>query len=171
MAKTYTITSKLPLNIMIDRTSVSLNAIEFTIDEIIKESNKIEAIVINLTPLGLRQLEINIRKASLNPGEADHLYSFIADEMESQIVLDENEPEALQFVYTLITNEMLSTNRHMHDEILYCDSCYDLASLEAESFGIDGSLILASMSELLPDHLCTAIETGGEIKCACRSHG
>ena len=100
MAKTYTIISKFPLNIMVDRTSVSLNAIEFTIDEIIKESNKIEAIVINLTPLGLRQLEINIRKASLNPGEADHLYSFIADEMESQIVLDENEPEALQFVYT-----------------------------------------------------------------------
>tara|TARA_R100000306_G_scaffold60880_1_gene62129 strand:- start:623 stop:943 length:321 start_codon:yes stop_codon:yes gene_type:complete len=103
MAKTYTIISKFPLNIMVDRTSVSLNSIEFTIDEIIKENNKVEAIVINLTPLGLRQLEINIRKASYR-GEADHLYSFIADEMESQIVLDENEPEALQFVYTLITN-------------------------------------------------------------------
>jgi hypothetical protein len=169
MAKTYTIISEFPLNIMVDRTSVSLNAIEFTIDEIIKERNKVEAIVINLTPLGLRQLEINIRKASLNSGEADHLYTFIADEMESQLVLDEFEPEALQFVYTLITNEMLSTNRHMHDEILYCDSCYDLASDQANGFGVDGSLILASMAELLPDHLCEA--TDGEIKCACRSHG
>ena len=52
----------------------------------------------------------------------------------------------------------------------YCDSCIDAAA-EEEAFGIDGSLILASMSELLPDHLCDAIETDGEIKCACNSHG
>ena len=51
----------------------------------------------------------------------------------------------------------------------YCDSCIDAA--EEESFGIDGSLILSSMSELLPDHLCESIETSGEIKCACNSHG
>ena len=98
MAKTYTIISKFPINIMVDRTSVSLNETEFTIDEIIKESNKIEAIVINLTPLGLRQLEINIRRASYR-GEADHLYSFIADEMKSQIMLDQSEPEAFDYVY------------------------------------------------------------------------
>ena len=51
----------------------------------------------------------------------------------------------------------------------YCDSCIDAAG-ESEAFGIDSSLIL-SMSELLPDHLCDSIETSGEIKCACNSHG
>ena len=51
----------------------------------------------------------------------------------------------------------------------YCDSCIDCAS--AEAFGIDSSLILASMAELLPDHCCDAIETDGEIECACNSHG
>ena len=51
----------------------------------------------------------------------------------------------------------------------YCDSCIDAA--EEEAFGIDGSLILSSMSECLHDHICDSIETSGEIKCACRSHG
>ena len=50
----------------------------------------------------------------------------------------------------------------------YCDSCIDAAG-ESEAFGIDGSLILSSMSELLPDHLCMAED--GEIECACNSHG
>ena len=50
----------------------------------------------------------------------------------------------------------------------YCDSCIDAG--ESEAFDIDSSLIL-SMSELLPDHLCDAIETGGEIECDCNSHG
>ena len=50
----------------------------------------------------------------------------------------------------------------------YCDSC--IAAGESEAFDIDSSLIL-SMSELLPDHLCDAIETGGEIECDCNSHG
>ena len=49
----------------------------------------------------------------------------------------------------------------------YCDSCIDAA--EEEAFGIDGSLILSSMSEFLPDHLCMAED--GEIECACNSHG
>ena len=52
----------------------------------------------------------------------------------------------------------------------YCDSCIDAAA-EEEAFGIDGSMILASMSELLTDHLCDAIETDGEVKCSCKSHG
>ena len=51
----------------------------------------------------------------------------------------------------------------------YCDSCIDAG--ESEAFGIDGSLILSTMSELLPDHLCDAIETDGEIECDCNSHG
>tara|TARA_R110000824_G_scaffold41169_1_gene122717 strand:+ start:216 stop:377 length:162 start_codon:yes stop_codon:yes gene_type:complete len=49
----------------------------------------------------------------------------------------------------------------------YCDSCIDAA--EEEAFGINGSLILSSMSELLPDHLCMAED--GETECDCSSHG
>ena len=96
----FTIEKNLP--IQIDRTAVDLNNIQYNVQGYKKdqETNKTISITIKLTTYGMRILEENIRRASLNQDEADLVYSFIADEMEGLISLErEYEPEAFDYVY------------------------------------------------------------------------
>ena len=96
----YTIEKTLP--ILVDRTAVDLNNIQYNVQGYTRdqETNKTIGVTIQLTTGGMRTLEENIRRASLNQDEADHVYSFIADEMEGLISLEEEyEPEAFDYVY------------------------------------------------------------------------
>tara|TARA_R110002110_G_scaffold388484_1_gene600640 strand:+ start:195 stop:521 length:327 start_codon:yes stop_codon:yes gene_type:complete len=96
----YTIEKNLP--ILIDPTAVNLNNVQYNVKEYTKdqETNKTIGITIQLTTVGMRILEENIRRASLTQSEGDHVFSFIADEMEGLIPLEEEyEPEAFDYVY------------------------------------------------------------------------
>jgi len=65
-----------------------------------QETNKTIGITIQLTTDGMKTLEENIRRASLTQSEGDHVFSFIADEMEGLIPIEkEYEPEAFDYVY------------------------------------------------------------------------
>ena len=89
----YTIEKTLP--ILIDRTAVDLNNVQYNVQGYTRDG-----VTIQLTTDGMRTLEKNIRLASLNQDEADHVYSFIADEMEGLISLErEYEPEVFDYVY------------------------------------------------------------------------
>ena len=52
-----------------------------------------------------------------------------------------------------------------------CDTCLESV---AEEFGSDDmlsvTLLIQSMGEDLPDHLCDRVETQGEIDCGCPGH-
>ena len=65
----YTIEKNLP--ILIDRTAVNLNNVQYNVKEYTKdqETNKTIGITIQLTTVGMRILEENIRRASLNQDE------------------------------------------------------------------------------------------------------
>ena len=96
----FTIEKNLP--ILVDRTAVNLNNVQYNVKEYTKdqETNKTIGITIQLTTVGMRILEENIRRASLTQSEGDHVFSFIADEMEGLIPLQEEyEPEAFDYVY------------------------------------------------------------------------
>ena len=96
----YTIEKTLP--ILIDRPAVDLNNVQYYVQKYTQdqETNKTIAVTIQLTTDGMTTLEKNIRLASLNQSEADHVFSFIADEMEGLIPLErEYEPEAFDYVY------------------------------------------------------------------------
>ena len=96
----YTIEKTLP--ILIDRTAVDLNNVQYNVQGYTKdqETNKTIGVNIQLTTYGMTTLEKNIRLASLTQSEADHVFSFIADEMEGLIPLEEEyEPEAFAYVY------------------------------------------------------------------------
>ena len=96
----YTIEKTLP--ILVDRTAVNLSNVQYQVQGYTRdqETNKTIGITIQLTTVGMRTLEENIRLASLTQSEADHVYSFIADEMEGLISIEkEYEPEAFDYVY------------------------------------------------------------------------
>ncbi len=96
----YTIEKNLP--ILIDRTAVDLNNVQYNVQGYTRdqETNKTIGITIQLTTSGMRILEENIRRASLTQSEGDHVFSFIADEMEGLIPIEEQyEPEAFDYVY------------------------------------------------------------------------
>lgn len=96
----YTIQKTLP--ILVDRTAVDLNNVQYNVQGYTRdqETNKTIGVTIQLTTSGMRVLEKNIRRASLTQSEADHVYSFIADELEGLISIEkEYEPEAFDYVY------------------------------------------------------------------------
>jgi len=96
----YTIEKTLP--ILVDRTAVNLSNVQYQVQGYTRdqETNKTIGITIQLTTVGMRTLEENIRLASLTQSEADNVYSFIADEMEGLISIEkEYEPEAFDYVY------------------------------------------------------------------------
>ena len=90
------------LPILVDRTAVNLSNVQYQVKGYTRdqETNKTIGVTIQLTTSGMRILEENIRRASLNQSEADHVYSFIADELEGLISIEkEYEPEAFDYVY------------------------------------------------------------------------
>ena len=96
----YTIQKTLP--ILIDRTAVNLSNVQYQVKGYTRdqETNKTIGITIKLTTGGMRTLEENIRRASLNQYQADLVYSFIADELEGLISIEkEYEPEVFAYVY------------------------------------------------------------------------
>ena len=90
------------LPILVDRTAVNLSNVQYQVKGYTRdqETNKTIGVTIQLTTSGMKILEENIRLASLTQSEADHVYSFIADELEGLISIEkEYEPEAFDYVY------------------------------------------------------------------------
>ena len=106
----FTIEKNLP--ILVDRTAVNLNNVQYNVQGYTKdqETNKTIGITIQLTTDGMRILEENIRRASLNQDEADNLWEFISSDMQEYLKNNgwfrllislerEYEPEAFDYVY------------------------------------------------------------------------
>ena len=106
----FTIEKNLP--ILVDRTAVNLNNVQYNVQGYKKdqETNQTIGITIQLTTDGMRILEENIRRASLNQDEADNLWEFISSDMQEYLKNNgwfrllislerEYEPEAFDYVY------------------------------------------------------------------------